>query len=152
VTDGFDVVRSGPEDLESLVPLFEAYREWYGRLPDEATARGFLRERLVRGDSVIFLARDAASGEALGFTQLYPSFSSLRMNREWILNDLYVTREARGRGVGRRMMERARDLAIETEAVAVVLATQKENVVAKALYDSLGYRLDDEFDYYELAL
>lgn len=152
MTDQLEVERSGLEDLESLVPLFEGYREWYGRSRDEAAARDFLRERLTQGDSVVFLARDTISGEALGFTQLYPSFSSLRMEREWILNDLYVNREARGRGVGKALMDRAHAFAVETGAVAVVLATQKGNAVAKALYDSLGYKRDDEFDYYELSL
>lgn len=152
MADGFEVTRSRLEDLESLVHLFEGYRNWYGRPRDEAGAKDFLRERMTRGDSEVFLARDTISGEALGFTQLYPSFSSLRMGREWILNDLYVAREARGRGVGRALMERAREFAVETGAVAVVLATQKDNVIAKGLYDSLGYRRDDEFDTYELVV
>ena len=92
-----------PDDLEALVPLFDAYRVFYEKPSDLKLARSFLTERLQLRESVILLAV-TASGEAVGFTQLYPSFSSVSARRIWILNDLYVAEQARGSGAAQALM------------------------------------------------
>jgi ribosomal protein S18 acetylase RimI-like enzyme len=84
-----------------------------------------------------------------GFTQT-PFGSSA--GRIWILYDLFVAVGARGKGVGRLLMERARYHGLETAARSIVLSTAKTNDVAQRLYESLGYKRDDEFLTYELAL
>ena len=145
------IIQADLEHLDQVTPLFDAYRRFYRKPADEARAQAFLRERLSNRDSLILFALDGAS-TALGFTQLYPSFSSVRMRPLWILNDLFVVPEARGQGVGRRLMEAARERAQAAGMVALALATEKNNTTAKALYESLGYQQDTAFDYYELAL
>ena len=145
------ILQAGLEHLDQVTPLFDAYRRFYRKPTDEAGVHTFLRERLTNRDSLILFALDDAA-VALGFTQLYPSFSSVRMRPLWILNDLFVVPEARGRGVGRRLMEAARERAQAAGMVALALATEKNNTTAKALYESLGYELDTAFDHYELAL
>ncbi len=148
------IVRADPSHLDLLAPLFDAYRVFYRQESDPALARSFIAARLDAGDSVIFLAvpaRDGA-GEALGFTQLYPSFSSVSAKRLWILNDLYVSASARRGGVGRALMDRARRLAEDTGAKGLVLATKLDNKNAQRLYESLGYRRDEDFYHYELVL
>ncbi|HEY8256175.1 MAG TPA: GNAT family N-acetyltransferase [Gemmatimonadales bacterium] len=140
------------EDVGRLAPLFDAYRQFYERPGDLELSRRFLSQRIERAESVIYLAEE--DGVALGFVQLYPLFSStsLRPGRLWLLNDLFVTPAARGKGVGRQLMDRARELAEDTEACGLELATARTNVGAQALYESLGYRRDDDFFRYELAL
>jgi ribosomal protein S18 acetylase RimI-like enzyme len=148
-----DVVRqAGPDDVDLVAPLFDAYRQFYQQPSDVALARTFLAERLARAESVVFLAE--RGGRAVGFVQLYPLFSSTtaRPRRLWLLNDLFVAPEARGGGVGRALMDRARRLAEETDAVGLELATAQTNTSAQRLYESLGYRLDDQFLRYELGL
>ena len=140
--------------LDQLVPLFDGYRQFYGQASDPAGARAFLQERLERDESAIFLAVDAGAeaSTGLGFVQLYPLFSSVRMRPLWLLNDLFVTPEARRHEVARQLMNRARQFGVETGAAQVILATEKNNHRAKALYDDLGYDLDAELDHYELTL
>jgi len=145
------VKRAGPGELDAVAPLFDAYRQFYGQRPDLAAARAFLAERLARGESVIFVAV-APEREALGFTQLYPSFSSVSLRRLWILNDLFVGPGARRGGVGRRLLERAREWAVETEAKGLILATAVTNTAAQALYESCGWRRDEEFQHYQLLV
>lgn len=148
-----DLVRqAGPGDVEQLAPLFDAYRQFYQQPSDLALARDFLAERLSRAESVVFVAE--RDGRAVGFVQLYPLFSSTaaRPRRLWLLNDLFVSPDVRGGGVGRALMERARRLAEETGAVGLELATAVTNRGAQRLYESLGYRLDDGFLRYELGL
>ena len=147
------VRRAGLDDLSALAPLFDGYRQFYGQRSDLPGARAFLEERLRRDESVIFLAvADGEGGEALGFTQLYPSFSSVSLRRLWILNDLFVRPDIRRGGVGRRLLERAREWAIETQAKGLILTTAITNQAAQALYESCGWRRDGEFEHYQLLV
>lgn len=139
-----------PGDLDKLVPLFEAYRAFYKREPNEKKARDFLRQRLANVDSVILIAEDDAAGRAVGFVQLYPVFSSLRMARALILNDLYVSEEHRRGGVARKLMEAARSFAQISGATSLSLETAEDNATARALYESLGWTIERGFLHYSL--
>jgi len=149
---GFTVARATLADLDDLAVLFDAYRVFYRKPSDSPAAREFLRERIARDESVIFLARDDADRAALGFTQLYPGFSSVSARRLWILNDLYVTESARRRGVARALMESAREYAMQTGALRLVLSTAKDNAQAQTLYESLGYVREEGMVDYALEL
>lgn len=135
-----------PTDLEALIPLFDAYRVFYQAQSDPEGARRFLGERLAKGESRVFLAWQ--NGKAVGFTQLYPSFSSVSMQRLWILNDLFVAPEARKTGAGAALMERAAEFARADGAKGLSLATQTSNRTAQALYGRQGYVKDEEFFHY----
>ena len=137
-------------DVERVAPLFDAYRQFYGLAPDLELAHWFLRERLSRGESVVLLAEDG--GSALGFIQMYPTFSSLRAARTFVLYDLFVDPAARQRGVGRQLMQAAADEARKRGAVSLVLSTARTNSAAQRLYESLGWVRDEEFYEYNLAL
>ncbi|MGG4095027.1 GNAT family N-acetyltransferase [Paenibacillus lautus] len=142
------------KDLDKAAALFNQYRQFYKREDDLNGAEEYIRERLTRGDSVMYLA-DYNSGETLitaGFLQLYPSFSSLSMTSLWILNDLYVDSEYRGLGIGRKLLDQAKAHALQTGAKGLTLSTQLHNVTAQHLYESSGYVQDEEFAYYYLDL
>ncbi|MDQ2971367.1 MAG: GNAT family N-acetyltransferase [Rhodanobacteraceae bacterium] len=149
---GFTITRATVADLGDLTMLFDAYRMFYHKASDPAIAREFLRERIARDESVILLARDDADRTALGFTQLYPGFSSVSARRLWILNDLFVMATARRCGVARALMESAREHAVQTGALRLVLSTAKDNAQAQALYESLGYVRDEAMYEYALEL
>lgn len=139
-------------DLDRLAPMFDAYRGFYGKPSDLERARAFIRERLERQESVIFLAEDD-SGRALGFVQLFPSFTSVEARRLWVLNDLFVSEGARGQGVGRALMNAARDHAVKTGAKRLTLETMEDNERAWSLYESLGYvKSEPNVRYYTLEL
>ena len=141
------VVReAGLEDVDRLAPLFDGYRRFYRQPSDPEGVRRFLAERLGAGESRVFVA-EAEDGRALGFVQLFPSFSSVSMKRLWILNDLFVAPGARRAGVARALMERARQLAVETGAKGLILETESHNAAAKTLYEDLGWELDGTHHY-----
>ena len=145
-----EIRRASIDDLALLVPLYDGYRQFYLQPSDPGLAERFLRARLLQGDSVIFLAGDSAG--ALGFTQLYPIFSSVSAGPAWVLNDLYVAPDARKGGVGRALLERARAHGVETGARWLSLSTGRSNVAAQHLYESLGWIRDTEYYHYELPL
>lgn len=151
MSDGIAITRATLADLGSIAPLFDDYRVFYGKPSDPALARAFLQERLSNDESVIFLARDA-EGSALGFTQLYPCFSSVSARRLWILNDLFISPDARRRGVARALLEQAREHGMETGVVRLTLQTAHDNAQAQALYESLGWVRQDGMYEYALEL
>lgn len=136
--------------LETVSILFDKYRIFYNQTSDIEAAKYFLKERFQNNDSRIFLAND--NGEIIGFTQLYPTFSSVSMKRVWILNDLYVKESHRQKGVARLLMNTAQEYAKASGAIRVILATHISNTNAQKLYKSQGYIKDEEFYHYALRL
>lgn len=138
-------------DLDRVAPLFDAYRVFYEQNTDLPRARSFIEQRLRQQDSVIYLAL-GEQGEALGFTQLYATFSSVSTQSLWILNDLFVVPGTRKSGVGRALIARAQRLARETGAIGLSLATARDNHTAQSLYEAIGFKRDEKFYHYFLSV
>ncbi len=148
---GIMIVRHATvEDIPQVGELFDAYRVSYEQASDRDAAVEFIGQRMQNGDSVVFVAeRDQ---ELIGFTQLYPTFSSVAMRRVWVLNDLFVTPTARRLGVGRQLLEAAAAFGRSGQAVRLELATATDNVGAQRLYEGLSWKRDEVFLHYSLQL
>ncbi|MCM2313048.1 MAG: GNAT family N-acetyltransferase [Steroidobacteraceae bacterium] len=138
-------------DVERIAPLFDAYRQFYGLPTDLALARRYLADRLSLGESLVLWAQ-APDRSALGFVQMYPTFSSLRAARTYVLYDLFVDSAVRHAGIGRGLMLAAAAEARQRGAVSLVLSTAKSNRAAQRLYESLGWVRDEDFYEYNLRL
>jgi ribosomal protein S18 acetylase RimI-like enzyme len=138
-------------DLDALARLFDGYRQFYAQAADPPQARAFLEERLRRGESLILLGYDEL-GVASGFIQLYPLFSSVRLVRTWLLNDLFVASNARRQGVAAALLQAAVKKARALGAASLSLSTALDNAPAQALYESLGWQRDRRFCEYSLML
>lgn len=136
------------EHLDALAGLLDAYRVFYGQPSNRPAARHFLFERMINHESVIWLARDKNSGEALGFVQLYPTFSSVALAPVWILNDLFVAPAGRRQGIGKALVLEAINLVRERGDYGLILETAPDNVPAQKLYLSLGFERDQAFQHY----
>lgn len=145
-----DIRPAGLADADSLVPLLDGYRQFYGRNSDPAAAHDFLRARLAHGESVVFIA--VAGGRAVGFTQLYPSFSSVSLARTFILNDLYVEPAWRKQGIAKRLISAAMEYAAAQGALRLTLSTAEDNGSAQALYESMGWKRDTQFRVYHFQI
>jgi ribosomal protein S18 acetylase RimI-like enzyme len=146
------IVQATLEHLDLLTPLFIKYREFYGELPFPDSSRKFLETRLKRNESVIYLALADDEDKLLGYCQLFPSYSSLSLKRVWILNDIYVAEDARRMLVADRLLQTAKQMAKETNAVRLRVATSVSNEVAQKTYESIGFREDTRFKNYTLEL
>jgi len=133
-------------DLGILTHLFDGYRQFYGRVPDLPAAESFLRARFNHGESVVFLA--SAAKVPVGFTQLYPSFSSVSLGRTFILNDLFVVASHRRTGVASELLRAAVEHACSLGAVRVTLNTDIHNAAAQATYEARGWKRDREYFVY----
>ena len=145
------IITATLNELEQVSTLFNAYRQFYQKPSDLEGATNFIRDRMEHNQSIIFMAI-SLEGKAAGFTQLYPSFSSVSMKRLWVLNDLYVDPQFRRMGVGEQLIERARQLGIETNASALMLETEVTNTSAQALYDKTGFKQSTDYYVYYLSV
>jgi GNAT superfamily N-acetyltransferase len=108
-----------------------------------------LKDRFENNQSVIFVALN--DGVAVGFTQLYPSFSSGALTRIYILNDLFVDSNARNIGAGTGLLNAASEYGL-VGALRLVLSTEVTNTPAQSLYEKLGWRRNTGFHSYQLEL
>jgi GNAT superfamily N-acetyltransferase len=145
------VRRAALHDLDRVVPLFDAYRQFYGQPSDLTIARRFLHDRFTRGESIVLIVEDQGK-TAIGFAQLFPSFSSILAAPVYILHDLFVTPAARRRGAGTLLLNAAVETARTAGAVRLELATAIANDPARSLYEKLGWTRDDEFYVYGFPL
>jgi GNAT superfamily N-acetyltransferase len=132
-------------DLEALTVLFDGYRQFYGRDSNLTAAKKFLSDRFNHAESVLFIAHEGS--DPIGFTQLYPSFSSVSLERIFILNDLFVNELGRRKGVGSALIRAAVDYAKAVGAIRLGLSTALTNTSAQALYEAEGWERDDDFVY-----
>ena len=138
------------QDLERLAPLFDEYRQFYGQKSNVPAASAFLFDRFRHSESIIFIA--SRDGTATGFIQLYPSFSSISIERIYVLSDLYVAPNARKSGAGRMLLQAAAQFGQSMGACQLTLETAATNLPAQSLYDSCGWKRDTEFYVYQLTL
>jgi ribosomal protein S18 acetylase RimI-like enzyme len=135
------------QDLEELAVLFDEYRKFYEYTSDLEKTKVFLSERINNDDSVIFVAK-TLSGVMVGFVQLYPLFSSTRMKKLWLLNDLYVNPAFRGLKASVMLIDRAKHLATKTKSAGLLLETAKSNTIGNNLYVKTDFVLDHDHNYY----
>ena len=134
-------------DLKNLSVLFNSYRMFYGKESDIRVAEEFLRSRIENKDSKIFICE--FNNELYGFVQLYPIFSSTRVSKYWLLNDLFVNINKRGKGYSKLLIERSKELVIESKACGMMLETEKSNDIGNMLYPSTGFKKNELCNFYE---
>jgi len=144
-----NIDRARAEHLDVLAPLFDAYRVFYEQRSDIDAARHFVTEQLAAGSSIFYLAR--AGERAAGFVRIYPVWSSIAVRPAWILEDLFVEPDLRGRGIARALMRAAQDHAAATGAREMSLETAVGNLPAQSLYESMGYERERAFYKYKIS-
>ncbi|QBC42158.1 GNAT family N-acetyltransferase [Iodobacter fluviatilis] len=130
--------------------LFDEYRQHFNQATDLEAGHQFLIERLKSGDSVLFTACEGT--KTVGFAQLYWNISSLRMQKTLLLNDLYVTKESRHRGVGRALIKATEDFAAQQHVVYMEMESAASEKDALSLYKNAGWQPSRDYVVYERKL
>lgn len=138
MAQGIEVGPVQEEEFETLLTLIAAYQNFYevDEIDNERNRFFFRRFLAPSEDGELLAARDEG-GLILGYACLYWHFSSLAAVETVLMNDLFVVPEARGRGVGRALIEASRDVARARGAAWLEWATAPDNHTAQRLYDSL---------------
>ena len=134
-------------DLDQLSILFDAYRVFYGKESNIDISKNFLESRLSNKDSEVFICE--FDNILIGFVQLYPLFSSTRVSKYWLLNDLFVDSKYRGKGYSKLLIDKAKELVKESNACGMMLETEKSNKIGNNLYPETGFKKNDLSNFYE---
>lgn len=140
-----NIRRATLADIEQVVVLFDEYRQFYSQLSDTARARKFLSERIEKNQSFIFVAEDI--NRLVGFIQMYPTFSSVSMMPDMIMNDLYVFPAERKKGIGKQLLDTAKKFCTDNGYKGLWIETANDNP-ARSLYESQGWEKDVAFVHY----
>jgi len=146
--NGVTVRQATIQDIPRLVPVFDCYREHFGQQKNSSAAAKFLFEKFEHRESVIFIAEE--QNEIIGFAQLYPTFSSLTLQRVWILNDFFISGQYRQRRIGEQLFSAVKEFSLVTRAKGIELTAQHTNNKAWQFWERQGFILDEEFRSYFL--
>lgn len=146
LADNTQIVQADLSHVAAVAEVFDAYRQYYGQPSAIEGAKRFLEERIVNKESVIFLA--LGGDQPLGFTQLYPMFSSVSMRRSWTLNDLFVKEAIRSKGVGKALLVTAQNFIKQQGHKGLLLETTPDNTKAQSLYERLGWVREQNHYYF----
>ena len=136
--------------LDNFAILFNDYRVHFEQPADLIGSKAFIADRLTKNQAVIFLAIDEESKALMGFTLLYPMYSSLKAKSTWTLNDMFIAEKFRKFGVATQLLDRVKRFGEETDAQWITLKTGTDNLQAQALYEKFGFRKDEDCYYYYL--
>jgi GNAT superfamily N-acetyltransferase len=134
------------QDLSKLVPIFDDYRKYFGQQKVPAAVNQFLFEKFEHLESVIFIAQQ--QNKVVGFAQLYPVFSSLTLQRVWLLNDFFIAEEFRGSGIGTKLFAKVKEFTLLTKSKGIELSVEHSNKKAWVFWEKQGFKMDEEFRYY----
>ena len=146
------IKRASASNVEDFLPLFDAYRVFHKRETKLYAAKEFLTKRLESEEATVFIAYDSQSNKALGFSLLYSAYSNLDMERYIVLNDLFISSEYRGLGVGQLLIRAVVDFTREQGVTKIQLFATKDNVGASRLYQRLGFIKDEDYNMFMLAI
>ncbi len=140
-----NIIQATSEHLNHLVPLFDGYRVFYRQESNKTAVKTFLKERLTKKDSIIYLAY--IDEIPVGFTQLYFLFSSVSMRPMFILNDLYIDKNYRGKSIGTSLINKAKDLCSQKQYKGIIIQTENTNP-AQHLYQREGFVKDTDLTFF----
>ena len=134
-------------DIDNLSILFNSYRMFYQKDSNLKIAKDFISSRINQGDSKIYICE--MNKILTGFVQLYPLFSSTRVSKYWLLNDLFVKKQERGKGYSKLLIGKAKELVIKTKSCGIMLETEKTNAIGNSLYPNVGFEKNILSNFYE---
>jgi GNAT superfamily N-acetyltransferase len=145
-TTNISVKQASILDLPKIVPVFDSYRAYFKQERNPSEVERFLFDKFEHLESVIFIAEQ--NNEVIGFAQLYPIFSSLTLQRVWLLNDFFICEDYRNKGVGKQLFEKLKEFTLLTKSKGIELSVEHINEEAWHFWEKQGFKLDEEFRYY----
>tara|TARA_B110000196_G_C20834077_1_gene515150 strand:- start:189 stop:641 length:453 start_codon:yes stop_codon:yes gene_type:complete len=144
------IIRADKNHIDGISILFDLYRQFYKYQKDLNNSKNYLHKRIVNNESIIFIGTE--NEKIIAFVQLYETFDSLNLSKKLVLYDLYVLEKYRKLGIGRKLIDKSKDFAINNNLPRIELSTSIDNHNAQKLYESLDYIRDKEYYNYGLEI
>ena len=145
-----DIIKAENKHIKEISILFDNYRQFYKYKKNLKQSQNYINERIKNNESIIFIC--LYDKKIVGFVQLYETFDSLNLNKKLVLYDLYVLKNYRKIGIGKKLMNKSKNFAISNNFTRIELSTAIDNYEAQKLYESLDYIRDKEYYNYELDI
>jgi GNAT superfamily N-acetyltransferase len=139
------IIKAELQHIPDLIPLFDDYRMFYTQVSDYTKAKTFLTERIMNKQSIIYIAY--VDEHAVGFTQLYPLFSSVSLQPMYLLNDLFIEDNYRNQGIGKLLIDETKALCQKHNHKGLAIQTASDNP-AQHLYERLGFKKDPDLHFF----
>jgi GNAT superfamily N-acetyltransferase len=143
MSDAFIIRSVVREDLERWLPLWDSYNAFYGRSGATALARDITEmtwQRFFDGYEPVHALVAESNTQLLGLVHYLFHRSTTMLGPNCYLQDLFTVEAARGRGVGRALIEAVYDKAKSAGSNRVYWQTHETNVTARKLYDQVAER------------
>jgi len=131
------------DDYDRWLPLWDGYNAFYGRQDDTALDSAITAttwERFFDADEPVYALVADDAGRLIGLAHYLFHRSTTAIGPTCYLQDLFTSEAARGRGVGRALIEGVYARAQEAGAARVYWQTHETNTTAMRLYDSIAQR------------
>jgi ribosomal protein S18 acetylase RimI-like enzyme len=125
-------------DLAAIADLVAAFGAEDGNVPSWSV-REALGHHLRNRASFVLLVETVGENTSVAMLIAQRNLSSFTALDSCNIHDVYVTADARGRGIARRLMHAAEDHARALGCGKMTLEVNTDNHPALALYRSLGY-------------
>ncbi|MGW0182744.1 N-acetyltransferase family protein [Nocardia sp. NPDC003345] len=151
MTPALHIRRAEPGDVPALVDLVYGLAE-YEKARDECTlTTGQLHTALFGPDAAVFAHTALLDDRIAGCAIWFLNFSTWDGVHGIYLEDLYVTPEARGSGLGRALLAALAREARDHGYSRVDWSVLTWNTPSIGFYESLGARVQDEWAGYRLT-
>lgn len=125
------------EDYAAWLPLWKGYQTFYKTdIPEEATACTW--ERFHDVNEPVYAIGAFLDRKMVGMVHYLFHRSTWTTGNYCYLQDLFTNEDARGKGVGRTLIEEVYSEAEKSGASRVYWLTQEGNSVARVLYDKVA--------------
>lgn len=139
------IQRITQKQIPDIVALFDSYRVFYKMESNIDAGYKFLYDRISNNESIVFAAYEGEN--AVGFVQLFKTYSSVSLEHSLILNDLYVDSLYRNKSIGENLLLKAQDFCKKNNYKGLALETAVDNPAQK-LYEKLGWSKDSHCFHY----
>lgn len=144
------VIRTaGPADAETIARLIRELADFENLLHEVKTGAADVLRDGFGGRPYFECLLAEAGGEAVGFALFFFTYSTFEGRPSLYVEDLYMAERVRGLKLGRRMMARLAEIALERDCPRLDLAVLDWNP-ARGFYDRLGFAHRDDWLSYRL--
>jgi len=146
------ITHAEPENAEALAKLAEGMDRFYGTSEFESLEVRVrqIQEALFSNPPTAYSLLAWDFGRLTGFASYSFLWPAVGLTRSLYLKELYVVEDARGKGIGKLLMQHLYDIAVKHDCSRVEWTTDTDNRDARQFYSELGVPVKESKLFYRI--